>query len=74
MLEGEFTVSCGQCGGEDFEEVFPVPAETYRQYVDGVAHELTAAVYVCCQCGHLEKFVDLNEKTPPPQGGGAARG
>ena len=74
MFESEFTVNCGQCGGEDFEEVFPVPAETYRQYGDGEASELTAAVYACRQCGHLEKFVDINEKAPPPEGGGAAQG
>ena len=70
MLEGEFTVSCSHCGGEDFEEVFPVPAETYHLYSDKGRGELTTSVYACQQCGHLEKFVDLNENTPPADDGG----
>jgi hypothetical protein len=40
-----------------------VPAETYHFYGEGVErqrpHVLTASVYACLQCGHLEKFVDL---------------
>ncbi|MDP6701070.1 MAG: hypothetical protein QGH25_15585 [Candidatus Latescibacteria bacterium] len=63
MLEADFAISCSQCGGEDFQEVFPVPAETYHFYGEGVErqrpHVLTASVYACLQCGHLEKFVDL---------------
>ena len=34
MYEGDFTVSCGQCGGQDFEEAYPVPAAVYRLYND----------------------------------------
>ena len=63
MLEADFAISCSQCGGEDFQEVFPVPAETYHLYGEGVErqrpHLLTASVYAGLQCGHLEKFVDL---------------
>ncbi len=63
VLEADFAISCSQCGGEDFQEVFPVPAETYHFYGEGVErqrpHVLTASVYACLQCGHLEKFVDL---------------
>lgn len=63
MSEADFAICCSQCGGEDFQEVFPVPADTYRLY--GAAAErqrpqlLTASVYACLQCGHLEQFVDL---------------
>jgi hypothetical protein len=67
MLEADFTVSCSQCGGQDFQEVFPVPAETYHLYGPQQARQrpqvLTALVYACRQCGHLEKFLDLH--APP---------
>lgn len=65
MYETEFEVSCSQCGGQKFQEVFPVPAETYQLYSPGAGapspRDLVASVYACTQCGHLEKFVD-----PPP--------
>ncbi|MFT5088551.1 MAG: hypothetical protein ACI906_003230 [Candidatus Latescibacterota bacterium] len=63
MLEGDFTISCSQCGGEDFQEAYPVPADTYRIYgaVDRKVREVTTEVYICIQCGHVEKFVDLQE-------------
>ena len=68
MYESEFEVSCSQCGGQKFQEVFPVPAETYHLYGPGAEKEsrrdLVASVYACTQCGHLEKFVD-----PPPAEG-----
>ena len=68
MLEGDFTVSCSQCGGEDFQEAYPVPADTYRIYgADGAAREVATEVYICLQCGHVEKFVDL----PAPSGADA---
>ena len=63
MLEADFAISCSQCGGEDFQEIFPLPAETYHSYGEGVERQrpqlLTASTYACLQCGHLEKFVDL---------------
>lgn len=56
------TVSCSQCGGQEFRQLFPVPAEVYRAYAgpgaDGPAEDLVATVYACLQCGHLERFVD----------------
>lgn len=65
VLEADFAISCSQCGGQDFQEVFPVPAEIYHLHGEGVErqrpHLLTASVYTCLQCGHLEKFVDLPE-------------
>ena len=69
MLETQFEISCSQCGGQEFKQIFPVPAETYRLY--GPEDEradpkiLSAAVYACQQCGHLEKFIDLSS---PPSG------
>jgi len=72
MIEGAFSISCSQCGGEEFQELFPVPAETYALYAgQGAARttrHLTAAVFACLQCGHLEKFVELSEKETPPGG------
>jgi DNA-directed RNA polymerase subunit RPC12/RpoP len=68
MWEADFTISCSQCGGQDFQQVFPVPAEVYRVYQPGErgsGQELVAAVYVCLQCGHLEKFVDLGGAPEP---------
>ena len=63
MYEAEFEVSCSQCGGQQFQEVFPLPAETYHLYGPGAGsgspRDLVASVYACMQCGHLEKFVDL---------------
>ena len=65
MIEGSFSMSCSQCLGQDFQELFPVPAETYALYEGREsgqpARQLTAAVFACQQCGHLEKFVDLGE-------------
>ena len=62
MFEAEFEITCSQCGGIDFQEIFPVPAEVYLVYAavgeDKLRRELTALVYACNQCGHLEKFVD----------------
>lgn len=66
MWETDFAISCAQCGGQEFQEVFPVPAEVYRAYSPkggrGQPCELVASVYVCLQCGHLEKFVELTER------------
>lgn len=66
MIERDFSISCSQCGGQDFQELFPVPAETYvlyeRRGAGQPARQLTAAVFTCLQCGHLEKFVDLEER------------
>ena len=66
MLEADFEISCAQCGGQEFEQIFPVPAETYHRYgpesLREEPHALTASVYACQQCGHLEKFID------PPAG------
>ena len=62
MFEAEFEITCSQCGGVDFQEVFPVPAEVYFAYAaseNGERRQLTAMVYACSQCGHLEKFIDL---------------
>ena len=72
MIEGAFSISCSQCGGQEFQELFPVPAEIYALYEGtGAAkntRQLTAAVFACLQCGHLEKFVDLSEGETPPGG------
>lgn len=77
MLESNFSISCGQCGGQEFQELFPVPAETYAVYEGKGAPQstrrLTAAVFACLQCGHLEKFVDLSENETPPGGGGPSQ-
>jgi hypothetical protein len=63
MIEAEFEISCSQCGGQRFQEVFPVPAETYHLYgaeaERGSPVSLVASVFACLQCGHLEKFIDL---------------
>ncbi len=68
MLEADFAISCSQCGGEDFQEIFPVPADSYRLYGAEAErqrpHLLTASVYACLQCGHLEQFVDLPKDAP----------
>ena len=32
MLEAQFEISCSQCGGQEFKQIFPVPAETYHLY------------------------------------------
>ena len=65
--DAEFSLSCSQCGGEDFQEVFPVPAARFRLYSQGrkpePGRELLTSVYMCLQCGHLEWFVDQAE--PP---------
>lgn len=72
MWEADFAICCSQCGGQEFQEVFPVPAEVYRAYNPtgerGKPRELIASVYVCLQCGHLERFVELTgqERPPPP--------
>ena len=63
VLEAEFEISCSQCGGQKFQEIFPVPAETYQLYGPeserGDPRNLIASVYACLQCGHLEKFVNF---------------
>ncbi|MEW6751457.1 MAG: hypothetical protein AB1505_10845 [Candidatus Latescibacterota bacterium] len=63
MLEADFAITCSQCGGQEFYEIYPVPAAVYRVYGPaaerGQPHEVVAAVYACLQCGHLEEFVDL---------------
>ncbi len=68
MLEADFVINCSQCGSEDFQEVFPVPADTYRLYAAEAERQrpqlLTASVYACLQCGHLEQFVDLPKGAP----------
>lgn len=84
MIEGDFSINCSQCGGQEFQELFPVPAETYALYegrgAGQPARQLTAAVFACLQCGHLEKFVDFSEgegapeRTRPPQGTGSPQG
>ena len=74
MLNAEFEISCSQCGGQDFQEIFPVPAETYRLYESGGTgkpRQLVAAVYACLQCGHLEKFVDPGEEKAAPDSAAA---
>ena len=85
MLEAEFTISWSQCGSQEFQEIFPVPAEGYRLYEDGKgkrgSRQLIASVYACTQCGHLEKFIDFDEEAAlpeegaaPPGGGGRPKG
>jgi hypothetical protein len=71
--EADFSISCAQCGGQEFREIFPVPAEIYRAYRayrsgagQEVLYELVASVYACVQCGHLEKFVDWGEGDGAP--------
>ena len=61
MVEGDFTVSCTQCGGQDFQEVYPVPAVVYRVYdgAEGGSREVSPEVYACLQCGHVEHFISL---------------
>ena len=62
--ESDFALSCSQCGGDDFLEIFPVPAGVFRSYDGGSrssGRELLASVYACRQCGHLEWFVDQAE-------------
>ena len=68
MLEADFIINRSQCGSEDFQKVFPVPADTYRLYAAEAERQrpqlLTASVYVCLLCGHLEQFVDLPKGAP----------
>ena len=56
----------------EFQEVFPVPAESYHLYpARGENREprhLIASVYACLQCGHLERFVSFDEDQPPTAG------
>ena len=67
MLEADFAICCSQCGGQEFREVFPVPAEAYHLYGPETERDkprqLISSVYACLQCGHLEKFVDLGQET-----------
>jgi hypothetical protein len=69
MLEAQFEISCSQCGGQEFRQIFPVPAATYHLY--GPEDEraepriVSAAVYVCLGCGHLEKFIDTSTLESP---------
>ena len=71
--EADFSISCAQCGGQEFREIFPIPAEIYRAYRSGIGqevpHELVASVYACVQCGHLEKFVDWGAGDGTPGAG-----
>ncbi len=68
MQEADFAISCSQCGGEGFREVFPVPAETYQLYGAEAEQQrpqlLTASIYACLQCGHLEKLSTCLKKRP----------
>ena len=61
MWEADFAISCSQCGGQEFQELFPVPAQVYHLYGSerGQPRELIASVHACLRCGYLEKFVDL---------------
>ena len=63
MLEADFAISCSQCGGEDFQEIFPLLVEAYHHYGEGAERQRpqlpTASIYACLQCGHLKKFIDL---------------
>ena len=69
VLEADFAVSCSQCGGEEFQELFPIPAEVYRVYGPEVGpdhgRDLVVSVYACLQCGHVEKFVERAELGGP---------
>ena len=60
MWQADFAITCATCGGDDFREVFPVPAEVYLQYGEqgSEPQRLVATVYACVQCGHLERYVD----------------
>ncbi len=62
MFEGDLTVSCTQCGGQDFQEAYPVPAIVYRIYDggNGDGREVSPEIYICLQCGHVEHFVSLD--------------
>jgi len=66
MWETDFAISCSQCGGQEFREIFPVPAEVYHLYGPKAERDrprqLVSSVYACLQCGHLEKFVDFSEE------------
>jgi hypothetical protein len=64
MWEADFALSCSQCGGQEFQEIFPVPAEVYQLYREegGKSRRLISSVYACLQCGHLEKFIDWEER------------
>jgi uncharacterized Zn finger protein len=72
VFEGRFEISCSQCGGQEFHELFPVPAESYRLYEEGRPpsrpRQLVALVYACQRCGHLEKFVDLDGEAAGGEG------
>lgn len=64
MWQADFAISCSMCGGQEFCEIFPVPAEVYHLYADkgNQPRRLIARVYACQQCGHLEKFIDWEEE------------
>ena len=70
--EAEFTLCCTQCGGDEFQQVFLVPAAVFRDYGRGTrptpGRELVVSVYVCQQCGHLEWFVDPRHADPDGHG------
>lgn len=62
--EADFAVSCSQCGGQEFEQLFPVPAVVYRRYAgarDAEPAEVVVSTYACVQCGHLEHFAERPE-------------
>jgi hypothetical protein len=60
MWQADFAISCSMCGGDEFRELFPVPAEVFLLYGEQgqEPRRLVATVYACVQCGHLERFVD----------------
>ncbi len=70
--EADYTVTCSQCGGDQFVELFPVPADVLRLYrgrSTGRCRDLVAVLYACQQCGHLERFVDPAELSGETDGG-----
>jgi hypothetical protein len=60
MWQADLSLGCAVCGGDDFREVFPVPAEVYMDYgaAGDAPRRFVATVYACVQCGHVVRFID----------------
>ena len=68
MFDADFIINCSQCGSEDFQKVFPVPADTYRLYAAEAERQrpqlLTASGLCLSAAAIWSSFVDLPKGAP----------
>ena len=62
MLEAQFEISCSQCGGQEFRQIFPVPAATYHLYgpEDERAQTLTRREIILMRANNSSKSNGLS--------------